>query len=350
MARGINQEAAKEIFSMEPTALLEMYVLYYDYANDTEEQLYFHAGTNGLAGKIIFDGQEYLPMPAESEGFEVLGDQRLPRPKIRVSNAGLYVSSLLRKYQNLNGAKLIRRRTFTKFLDDVNFPNNKNPWGSANPNAKLPDEKYFISRKTVENKMMVEFELISSLDLENVNIPAREISSRYCSWIYRGFGCRYGQDSKVIGDDLDRPVATIDDELLVSVSGTTWSLNQDIFPIPKSGLSISNVLEASGMWDTGISYNVGDYVFRVSDKVKNSQQLTASFYSNHPAYYVCKSGHTSSNLTKPEASSSLWVRDACSKKLEGCKHRYNNAEFNDGINNGKTLRFGGFPGTDSFNY
>ena len=351
MARGINQEAAKEILSVEPTALLELYILYYDYSNDTQAQLYFHAGTNGLAGKVYYDGQEYLPMPVESEGFEVLGDQRLPRPKIKVSNAGLYVSSLLRKYNNLNGAKLVRRRTFAKFLDDQNFPNNANPWGSANPNARLPDEKFFISRKNVENKMYVEFELISSLDLENVNIPAREVSARYCSWIYRGYGCRYGQNSLVIGDDLDRPVASVDDDLFVISSGGQFHLNPAMQCAgTKSASSVSSVINARGMWETGVSYSLGDYVFRMNDKVKNSQELTASFYSNHPTYYVCKSGHTSSDLLRPERSAPVWARDACSKKLQGCKNRYNNSEYSDGINNGKILRFGGFPGTERFSY
>ena len=81
MGRGINQDFAKAIFDVEPSALLELYTLYYDYQNNSQAQIHFHGGTNGVEGKIIFDGQAYIPLPMESEGFEILGDQRLPRPK-----------------------------------------------------------------------------------------------------------------------------------------------------------------------------------------------------------------------------------------------------------------------------
>lgn len=350
MGQGINKDFASAIFDVEPTAILELYVLYYNYANNSQDQLYFHAGSNGLAGKIYFDGQEYLPIAVESEGFEVLGDQRLPRPKIRVSNAGLYISSILRKYNNLNGAKLVRRRTFVKFLDDQNFPNNKNPWGTANPNAKLPDEKFFVSRKTLENKMVVEFELVSSLELENINVPARTISSRYCSWVYRSFGCRYGRDTEFIGDGLDRPIANSKDDLFVTGSGSNFALNSSIFPIAKTGSSVDDVVIPSGLWKTGNTYSVGDYIFTKNSRVENSQELTANFYSNLSTYFVCKSGHTSSETTRPENRSDLWEKDVCSKKLGGCILRFDNDEYTDGVNNGKDLPFGGFPGTEKFSY
>tara|TARA_E500000318_G_scaffold111311_2_gene129458 strand:+ start:290 stop:1348 length:1059 start_codon:yes stop_codon:yes gene_type:complete len=352
MAKGLNSSIINAIFDLEPTALLEFYILYYDYQSDSQEQLHFHGGSNGIAGKIIFNGQEYLPLPIEGEAFEVLGDQRLPRPKLRISNAGFYVSSLLRRYDNLNGAKLVRRRTFAKFLDDENFDNNVNPWGAANPNARLPDEKYFISRVAAENKLLVEFELVSSLELENINIPARKISSRYCTWIYRGFGCRYGSDTTAIGDGLDRPIANSNDNLFVTGSGVNFELNSGIFSIQKTGSTVNDVLNPSGIWQTGShTYDVGDYVFRVSDKVLKGQELTANFYANHSVYYVCKSGHTpTSDSFKPEKRSDLWVKDVCSKKLGGCFLRFQNEDYDDGINNGKTLPYGGFPGTERFSY
>lgn len=350
MGQGLNKDLVGAILDVEPTSIIELFVLYYDYANDSQAQLYFHGGTNGIAGKIYFDGQEYLPLPIEVDSFEVLGDQRLPRPRIRVSNAGLYISSLLRQYNNLNGAKLIRRRTFAKFLDDQNFSNGQNPWGSANPNAKMPDEKFFVSKKNLENKMMVEFELVSSLELENVNVPARQISARYCTWIYRSFGCKYGSETEEIGDGLDRPIADASDNLFVTGSGSNFALNSGIFPIQKTGPTIDDVIVPSGMWETGISYSVGDYIFRMNDRVRNAQSLTANFYSNLSTYYVCKSGHTSSEQSRPEKRSDLWEKDVCSKKLAGCRARFDNDEYEDGVNNGKNLPFGGFPGTDNFAY
>lgn len=358
MGKGINSKIVEEILDLEATALIDLYALYYDYQNDSQAVIYFHGGANGFVRPITFEGQEYLAVPIEAEGFEVLGDQGLPRPKIRISNAGLYVSSLLRKYNNLNGAKLVRRRTFVKFLDDVNFPNNQNPWGAADSSARLGDEKFFISRKIVETKILVEFELVSSLELENVNIPNREISARYCNWIYRGYGCRYGYNSASLSDGFDRPISSIRDNLFVVPSGSDWQLNEDIFPINKTGTdihgSVGGVLANSGRWQTGShTYQVGDYIFTTSDRINNAQGFTANYFQNHPVYFVCKSGHSpTSNDFKPEKRADLWVKDECSKKLGACKFRFDNETYEgeDGINTDNALPFGGFPGTDNFGY
>jgi lambda family phage minor tail protein L len=349
MANGVNQEFSRAVFDVEPSALLELYVLYYDYQKDSQAQIYFHGGSNGITSKIIFDGQEYLPIPVEAEGFELLGDQRLPRPKIRVSNAGLYISSLLRKYNNLNGAKVVRKRTFAKFLDDANFPNNKNPWGTANPSAKMPDDKYFVSRKTSENKMQVEFELVSSLELENIEIPNRKISSRYCPFIYRGYGCRYGYNKT--GQNEDRVIATVNDQTFVTGAGASFNLNANLFPsiYASSKTSVNACISSSGLWGTGNDYTTGDYVFYYSDRVNQGQGLTANYYQQHPVYYICKSGHTSISGEDPDKRPDLWIKDGCSKKLFGCKLRFANDDFG-GVNDNKDLPYGGFPGTESYSY
>jgi lambda family phage minor tail protein L len=350
MGKGINQEFVKAIFDVEPTAIIELFTLYYDYQNDSQAQINFHGGTNGVNSKIIFDGQEYLPIAVESDGFEILGDQRLPRPTIKVSNAGMYISSLLRKYDNLNGAKLVRKRTFAKFLDDANFPNG-NPFGTANPDAKMPDDKYFISRKTSENKLAVEFELVSSLELENIEIPARKISSRYCHWIYRGYGCRYGYDKSTAGDD--RPVGDVNDNSLVTGAGTSFNLNTGLFAGNSYGSNQSTVnacLSGVGLWSGDRSaYHLGEYVFTLSDRALSGQGLTANYYQQHPVYYVCKTGHTPDVSEPPHTRPDLWVKDVCSKKLGGCKLRFANDDLG-GVNANKTLPYGGFPGTESYSY
>jgi len=349
MANGINQDFARAILDVEPTALLELYTLYYDYQNDSQAQINFHGGTNGLGGPIMFDGQEYLPIPVESEGFDLLGDQRLPRPILKVSNAGLYISSLLRRYENLNGAKIVRKRTFLKFIDDSNFSNNQNPWGSANPSARMPDDKFFISRKMSENKMAVEFELVSSLELENIEIPARKISSRYCSWIYRGFGCRYGYNKTTA--KADRPIGTADDLTFVTGAGTAFRLNSDLIPGSHPlRTSVDACITAESLWETGKSYTVGDYVFKLSDRVMNEGQgLTSNYYQQHPVYYICKKNHTSVSGLSPDKNQDSWVKDECSKKLFGCKLRFANDDFG-GVNNNKNLPYGGFPGTEKYSY
>ena len=358
MGKGINQDFKRAIFDVEPTALLEFYTIYYDYQNDSQAQINIHGGTNGINGKIIFDGQEYLPVPVETEGFEILGDQRLPRPKMRISNAGLYASSLLRKYNNLNNAKVVRRRTFAKFLDDANFPNGGNPWGTANPNARMPDDKYFISRKTSENKLQVEFELVTSLELENIDVPHRKVSARYCPWIYRGYGCKYGYNKPTAGED--RPMADVDDSQFIEGSSNSWNLNSAIFPTQHSSnkTTAAAVLTARGLWSGTLAnnaiastYRIGDYIYTLSDRALYGQGLTANYYQQHPVYYVCKQAHTPTSGLHPAIATGFWVKDACSKKLGGCKIRFSNDDIStDTINKGYDLPYGGFPGTEKFTY
>ena len=205
MSRQSNQKVNSELFSLEPTALLEFFVIYYDYVNTSDEKLYIHGGTNGINGSIYWQGVEYVPFPIQSSGFESKGDGSLPRPKLAVSNQDFFVSNLIRRYNNLVGAKVVRKRTFLKFLDNQNFSEGRNPYGSADANAGLEDQVFFILRRSSENRELVEFELASPLEIENVTFPRRTVMARYCSFHYRGNGCRYM--GAPIADENDRLVS-----------------------------------------------------------------------------------------------------------------------------------------------
>ena len=191
MSRESSQKVNSELFSLEPTALLEFFVIYYDYVNFRDEKLYIHGGTNGINGSIFWQGIEYVPFPIQSSGFESKGDGSLPRPKLAVSNQDFFVSNLIRRYNNLVGAKVVRKRTFVKFLDNNNFAENKNPYGSADSSAGLEDQVFFVLRRATENRAIVELELASPLEIDNVTFPRRTVMARYCSFHYRGNGCRY---------------------------------------------------------------------------------------------------------------------------------------------------------------
>lgn len=191
MSRASNHKVNAELFSLEPTALLEFFVIYYDYVNMPNEKLYVHGGTNGINGSVFWQGVEYLPFPIQSSGFETKGDGSLPRPKLTISNQDFFVSNLIRRYNNLIGAKIVRKRTFLKFLDNQNFSESKNPYGSADPTAGLEDQVFFILRRASENRAIVEFELASPLEIDNVTFPKRSIMARYCGFHYRGNGCGY---------------------------------------------------------------------------------------------------------------------------------------------------------------
>ena len=69
------------------------------------------------SGSVYWQGEEYVSFPIEVEGFEVSGDQQLPTPKIRVANVTGMISSLLNEMDDLVGTKVVRKRTFAKYLD-----------------------------------------------------------------------------------------------------------------------------------------------------------------------------------------------------------------------------------------
>jgi lambda family phage minor tail protein L len=209
MSRASNSKVNAELFSLEPTALLEFFVIHYDYVNRPDDKLYIHGGTNGIETSIYWQGQEYAPFPIQSSGFESKGDGSLPRPKLSVSNQDFFISNLVRRYNNLIGAKVVRKRTFVKFLDASNFSGGVHPYGSADSNAGLEDQVFFILRRSSETRAMVEFELASPLELENVNFPKRIVMSRYCSFHYRGNGCKYG--GCPVADENDRRLSDSSD-------------------------------------------------------------------------------------------------------------------------------------------
>jgi lambda family phage minor tail protein L len=154
-----------------------------------DEHYYFHNGVNELGDDVTFNGIIYTRLPIEAEGFERSGTGQQARPLLRVANADGLISAVSRANQDLVQATVIRRRTFLKYLDAVNFTGGVNP--TADPNAALDDETYLIDRKSGENKIQVEYELASALDLEGQFLPKRMCVRSNCVWKYRSPECSY---------------------------------------------------------------------------------------------------------------------------------------------------------------
>lgn len=148
----------------------------------------FHIGVNSLGQDIKFDGLEYVRFPIEAEGFERRSDGRMPRPRISIVNVEGLLSAVVREYDDLLGSRLIRTRTFARYLDASNFPNGNN---EADPNKILDREVWYIDRKSNENKIFIEFELKSIYDLSSVKLPRRQVIQNVCVWSYRGPECGY---------------------------------------------------------------------------------------------------------------------------------------------------------------
>lgn len=125
---------------------------------------------------IIFGGYTYTQFPIEAEGFEKGSEGTMPTPTIKVSNVLGGVSSILQEFNDLVGATVRRIRTFRKFLDDQ---------PTADPDSYFPIDEFIVNRKTTQNKVYVEWELRSVLDLEGKYIPKRVCLRNICTHRYR---------------------------------------------------------------------------------------------------------------------------------------------------------------------
>lgn len=210
-----------ELQKINPSTIVELFELEIFAALHGSDYTYrFHAGTNALAthGDIVWAGNTYSKYPIEVEGFEYKSDSgTLPRPLVRVSNLFGSITAILLDVNNttpgndLTGAKLTRIRTLMRYIDDVNFEGGSNPYGTADSSSKMPDEIFFIARKTAENRDLVEFEAAAVFDLQGVRSPKRQCHANLCPWIYRGSECGYSgtdyfdENDNVVGNSgLDK--------------------------------------------------------------------------------------------------------------------------------------------------
>ena len=145
----------------------------------------FHGGNNMKdSTDIIWQSNSYTRIPVKADGFKYTGKGKLPRPTLSLSNllgtitAILQLTNQTTAFSDLAGAKVTRRRTLARFLDEANFPSNVNPFkvGSVDPTAELPREVYFIERKTIENREVVQFEMVGSFDLFGVAAPKKLVT------------------------------------------------------------------------------------------------------------------------------------------------------------------------------
>ena len=167
--------------------MVELFVL--DLALFGQGPVRFHAGTNALQQRVVWQGYAYESFPIEVEGFEFNGNGQVPRPRLRVANVTGAITALVLTYQDLVGAKITRKRTLAKYLDSANFSGVVNP--TADPLAEFADDIYYVDRKSRETRDDVEFELAASFDLEGVTLPRRQIVQNICPWRYRGSECGY---------------------------------------------------------------------------------------------------------------------------------------------------------------
>ena len=319
---GSSSKVAKELLSLEPSAIIELYKIYPDTINKPWFYLNLHNGSN-FGGPITWQGQQYLPAPIEIEGIENDSKGGINRPTIKISNYydgnDRYFTALLDEYDDFKNAKFVRKRTFLRFLDNVNFESQQNPFGKQDFSAQISEETFIVSQKISETKMFVEFELTSPLDTETTKNTSRRIMAKRCPFDYRGMGCGYN----------NLPRATEGGDCLRDSAGKF---------MPQS------ILRSRGYWLDSTTYIKGDYV-SVNSGIRYSYPGSYEFQEGIadsespfvPVFYVARKN---SQNKEPFSNPDFWVKDGCSKQLCACMDRHKNG----------LVPFGGFIQTNKYQF
>ena len=355
----------QQLVSITPDTLIDMYEIDFSHLQSNFEMLKDLFGVNlgadtvyrfcpmkNSSNPIYWQGNAYQPLPIKMEGFEQQSDGRLPRPKISIANPEGILSKIVRSNQDFVNCKVTRKRTFARFLDDENFQNRnlndagKNPFGEADPDSHYPDDIYYINKKTAENKDAIIFELVSALELEGSDVPARVVFSSFCSWTYRcSIGCGYKG-------------------LAIETSSGKDLKNYSTLPYANG---VKDIPEWSRYGKNGnenipAGYNKGDLV-------KVTPRNSTNPYKSTETVFVCLENHAIASDHHPFLDSIFWAKDSCQKTVDSCKKRFSSnidisststQKFSDpnvpspDINYSKAdkthpgLRFGGFIGTERY--
>ena len=182
----INPSSIIELFELELTVGLHIPA---GNPNNLDTVFRFHAGANlNNFGPIRFNGNDYQRVAVQIEGFEDTGKGTIPRPTLTFSNLGgitkdgtvmtmsdfLTIVNSTTPGNDLLDAKVTRLMPLASALDNDNFVGD-NPFGTPSTD-RLQDRIYYIDRKAAETRQIVQFELVSVLDMQNKRIPARIVT------------------------------------------------------------------------------------------------------------------------------------------------------------------------------
>ena len=124
---------------------------------------------------VGFASNRYHALPITAKGFKWSGLGASPRPVLEVSNhAGLFSSQL--DHPDLIGCPVIRTLTF---LDECDAPLGDGSGASFTP------ERWIIERITRLDADIVNMELASAADLDQMMLPARVMLADLCQHRYR---------------------------------------------------------------------------------------------------------------------------------------------------------------------
>jgi len=165
-------EAIVELFELDLEPITE----------DASDKFYFTGDIFPDGRKIVWQGNLYEPFPIAITGFETTTKGTIPQPELAVANVLGTLASAVNSLDDLVGAKITRRRTLGKYLDNGTSPD---------PSEEFPLDVYYIERKISETNLSITWQLASKIDLEGLQLPRRVITQNYCIWKYRGAECGY---------------------------------------------------------------------------------------------------------------------------------------------------------------
>lgn len=132
----------------------------------------------------VFGGQEYTPIPFESDGWQWSAEGPLPAPELTfrmaredgaVTGAATTLLFLVALYDDLVGCGVTRIMTLRRFLDDGEEPNALAHFGV---------ERYVIDQKTAQGADFITFRLATGIDHAGLQLPRRQAINR-CQHRYR---------------------------------------------------------------------------------------------------------------------------------------------------------------------
>lgn len=129
------------------------------------------------SGKPVeFGTQEYLPVDLEFKGMETNGSGAIPMPTVTLSNTNGAIQKIVNQYGDLLGCEFRRVRVFARHLDGGE---------DADATAYFGPDIFRVERKSVENPLIIEWELSASIDQEGRKLPGRRVIRDTCLWRYR---------------------------------------------------------------------------------------------------------------------------------------------------------------------
>ena len=341
-------------------------------------KIYFHSGEN-VGSTVTFksDGtndQVYTPIPVQAEGFESGGQN--PRPTLAFANIeSVFSGAAGTDYNALIGCKVTRRTTLEKYTKVPGSYNSNNP-------PEFPKDVFFIDRIANKNKSAVQFELTLAYDLEGIKIPARQIVSGGCPWIYQGAsqdltegkkcgGCTWHTESKYKvaygvqagenGNTEYTVYANEDDEYVIpsTTSFATYSsgaVSKDAYYKNTTSITSSSALQRltlTGLLDTTAHNTTLTNYWQATAQASSpgtpadsntsfNRLRVFSTYSNTTTYYAYTNDKYNDYVAAtvdgkvrlfkakktslgqfPSIGSKYWaIADICSKTLTGCKKRF----------------------------